>query len=584
MDTQRFPLSYYKKELVFKVGVVGNPKERANYFLNFPLEKRKKVTRIGTFGGSWVYGDEVTKGQSYPAQLMELFNQHFTETTVEVLNFGVNGYGLPQSFLLWEEYAEKYNLDYILLGLFGFFDPKRGLVFRNPWLRFNLEKLEPPRGRYILKKTKSDYTLSFVNIKGEDFLTRYRNCYSLFPSWKILKYDRYFFNFWKSSYSLTENPFYYSKLSAEEESFKINKMLLNKIKMSSLSPQILLLDISFRTPWPNTHMYEEEKKTYNFNKIVLFERGDFLYRRKAHLSSLGNEMTATVYFNALKSTKNFVLKIFRCYEKIKRKGAHLNSVAKIGNKNISPFLKNSSRNIKIEKVNLVHDNLKIGELQSLKNRFDIPIGTKSLIGFFGADDLSMQGVFVPLPFQLNGTSRIFIRAKRGKKISLGHVFPLDERGFFYGFQKDYIFTKVFKMYGNERLKLKLPIHIVSLLFSNALKSANKNSEFALPARSSLSLWVQNYKIADLEQDHNNKKKLKNDFFILFVNWVKSKESFIFIGPDHYLRHSSMPEMMDRIFLQYVTNKNKTFLSLIPGLYCKKEKTLIHLDLPNLKFL
>ena len=133
MNQNKFPLSQYSKEFLFKVGKVPHLKgKKANYFLDFPQKKKAKVIRIGTFGDSQTYGKEVQKGESYPEQLQDLFNQFSSDTKVEVLNFGVSGYGFQRNFLFWEEYAKKYNLDYILFGPFGF-QPERDLSFTEQW-------------------------------------------------------------------------------------------------------------------------------------------------------------------------------------------------------------------------------------------------------------------------------------------------------------------------------------------------------------------------------------------------------------------------------------------------------------------
>lgn len=603
-ETNQFPISHYKKEFVFKVGQVSDPEKRANHFLNFPHEKKIGTIRIGAFGGSWTYGSEVKKGQSYPAQLMELFNKFPTTNKVEVLNFGVSGYGFPQSFLSWEEYSVKYKLDYILLGQIGFFESKRSTSFINPWYLLHTKYyLYPPKVRYIIKNnSKGNAYLQFINVQGKDFLTRYRNYYSLFPSWKILKYDKHYFNFWKQSVlpnsKKIDNPFYYSDLSEAEEATKIHKMLLNEMRKAH-NKQILILKLRHE----NEHiynMYKPVQEIYNFNQIDLFKKRTFLYRRKDHPSSLGNEVIASVYLNALKGKEKFSLKMFRCYKKIKKalyqrpsfKNKFMNYSSRSRNKIINKTSLSKPKGIKpeeIKKIELIYNDLKIGELQSLANKFNVSKGTKSLIVFFGSNDFFARGIAIPLPFQLYEHSQVSIQVKDKEKILLGYVFPIDKLGFVWGFQSKHIFTQPFPTYDSfpqyqsNRLIWKIqskdnitpffPIQPEQLIFNKVIK--NKNL---------LSLWIQNYKVADLQPGRKNKTNEKNDLIWWFVDWLKPEESFVFIGPGHHIRHNDMPKILDKIFFRYITIENKMNLSVIPSWYCKKEKILFHLDLPNLNFL
>ena len=591
LKEDQFPLSHFKKELLFKVGWVANPEMRANYFLDFSTAKEKNVIRIGTFGGSWTYGSAVEKGQSYPAQLMDLFNQFLKKNKVEVLNFGAGGYGFPQSFLLWEEYGKKYNLDYVLLGQSSFFSSKRNTSFINSWRLLNARSLRPPKGRYILKKNrKHSVYLQFVNIRGEDLLKRYRNYYSAFPLWEVIRYDRFFFTFWKKSFFPYSKPinnlFYYSDLSEEEEASRINKMLLDRMNKTH-AKQILILSVNKFDHSDNYHKYETVAENYNINRINLFEEGNFLYRRRDHLSSLGNEMLAFVYYNALKGNKKFSVKMFRCHNKTtsnespygKPKGTKPEEIQNSFVKNTDYFteqpspiskgfqpslrhINNSSNDVQTQDkkvVELFHNNLKIGELQSIKDKFELPNSTKNLIGFFGSDDFFTQGMYIPLPFQLNEQNQVFIQTKKGEKISLGYAFSIDESGFLWGFQQDNIFTQAFPRYRFKRLVWG--------------QDHKKN----FPAsQTSLSLWVQNYKIANLIY------KSKGQWY---VNWLKPKEPLVFIGPGHYIRHGDMPETLDRISLSYTVAGNKAAVrSLIPNRQCKKKKIPVHLNLPNLNFL
>ena len=126
-----------------------------------------------------------------------------------MLNFGVSGSGFQEQFFLWEKYSQHYGLDYILIGP-RWFHPDRSATFRKNWFFQNRKSLHYPHDRLILS---SDNTLKQVHIKGKTLKKRYKNYYSLIPSWTALRYDirpffisEHFLNLEKY-----KNPFYYYK-------------------------------------------------------------------------------------------------------------------------------------------------------------------------------------------------------------------------------------------------------------------------------------------------------------------------------------------------------------------------------------
>jgi hypothetical protein len=89
--------------------------DRKSSFRRFADKKEAGVVRIGCFGDSFAYGAEVDDGADYPSLLKGLLEAD-GRGDVEVLNFGMPGYGLHQSFLLWRMAGRNYGLDFILLG------------------------------------------------------------------------------------------------------------------------------------------------------------------------------------------------------------------------------------------------------------------------------------------------------------------------------------------------------------------------------------------------------------------------------------------------------------------------------------
>ena len=540
MDKNKYPLSQYDKEFVFKVGHVQNSNSRSNYFLQFPEKKGRGITRIGAFGDSFTYGAEVKKGWSYPALLNKIFNKHFPEKKVEILNFGMEGHGFQQHFLVWKEYAEKYNIDYVLLGPEGA-QPDRDIAFTIPWA--SRSQLRHPRGRYILKE---DGSLDFVNIKGDTFFERYKNYYTLWPSWMILKYDKLFLNLLKSVYfpffdRQMQNPFYYSDLSAEEESIAINRILLREIEEKHRRK------IMFLTSNKNTYNLYKEEKSLNLNHLSLFPQTPLYYRRY-HYSALGNSAWAHVFFKALTGNTEFSMKVFQCLTKKK------DIITKQMNKIES-----------LKEVFLYYKDLKIAKLDSLKFNHSSLHKLKSFIAFFSSSEHFMNGILYSVPFQLDSENKIFIK-KDNEKLLLGSIFPIDEGNVFFGFQKDYILTVRHHPFGFPDASYLL----LDRLFSEKLSASNNMQK--------MELYIDNYKIANLEME-NHKDELHTYKII-----SPTRKNFFFLGEFRdSIRHEDLPEKINLSF-KYINSENEVTDSSVLGFPCVKKQKTIHIDLPNFDFL
>jgi lysophospholipase L1-like esterase len=77
----------------------------------YSLEKPPGVLRVAAFGDSYVHGDDVDNTDTAWAR-MESANPR-----LEVMNFGVPGYGTDQGFLRYQRQAVEYHPDVVLIGL-----------------------------------------------------------------------------------------------------------------------------------------------------------------------------------------------------------------------------------------------------------------------------------------------------------------------------------------------------------------------------------------------------------------------------------------------------------------------------------
>ncbi|MCK5178223.1 MAG: SGNH/GDSL hydrolase family protein [Candidatus Omnitrophica bacterium] len=69
------------------------------------------VLRIAAFGDSFTHGDEVANPETWAAQMEASYAQ------LEVLNFGVPGYGLDQAYLRYLKEGVHFSPDIVLIGL-----------------------------------------------------------------------------------------------------------------------------------------------------------------------------------------------------------------------------------------------------------------------------------------------------------------------------------------------------------------------------------------------------------------------------------------------------------------------------------
>ena len=68
------------------------------------------VLRVAAFGDSFVHGTEVGNADTWPARLAAL------RPDLEVLNFGVGGYGVDQAFLRWRRDGRPFSPQVVLIG------------------------------------------------------------------------------------------------------------------------------------------------------------------------------------------------------------------------------------------------------------------------------------------------------------------------------------------------------------------------------------------------------------------------------------------------------------------------------------
>ena len=96
----------------------GTPPYRANADgfradREYPFAPPPHRVRVAAFGDSFTHADNVTNEETWEAVIER---QGLAGRAVDVLNFGVFGYGLDQAFLRWRELGRKYTPQIVLIG------------------------------------------------------------------------------------------------------------------------------------------------------------------------------------------------------------------------------------------------------------------------------------------------------------------------------------------------------------------------------------------------------------------------------------------------------------------------------------
>jgi len=76
----------------------------------YELHRPGDVLRIATFGDSFTHGDAVANAETWQARIEN------ADRKVEVMNFGVGGYGLDQAYLRYDLEGRRYNPQIVVIG------------------------------------------------------------------------------------------------------------------------------------------------------------------------------------------------------------------------------------------------------------------------------------------------------------------------------------------------------------------------------------------------------------------------------------------------------------------------------------
>jgi hypothetical protein len=271
---------------LLKVGSIIDRKRSS--FTNFAEAKPPGVVRIGAFGDSHTYGDEVGETADFPSQLAKLLHDRGI-ANVEVLNFGSSWYGFGQAFILWEDLAKKFGIDIVILGPTTF-HPDRDTRFNHTngtWPYFI-------HSRFVVENG----TVRRIDPVGSTIAEKFASYYGFWPDWRYLRYDRNTPTFIQAILpkgKTLDNPFYYDARPEKEETADIYRLLVEKI-MDSGVPLIIgeygeyaWLNEALRAKANDRTCVAELQRTITFPHVT----------PENHDSALGNLLLAEQFLSLL---------------------------------------------------------------------------------------------------------------------------------------------------------------------------------------------------------------------------------------------------------------------------------------------
>ena len=187
--------------------VGGGHKEHApplQSYLNYTEAKPPGTIRVGIFGGSVSLGEEAALEHDLSTHLERRLSEAGIGD-IEVINFGVSGFGVSQAALLWDFVGRKYDLDYtIMMPLY--FHVRRDNSFLHTSYHYG-----PLHGVYV---TEGD-SVRYVPVIGKDRLDSCRRYFSPLqpaPYWRYdVRVPMAFRPLLPSPLDRRGNPFYYRK-------------------------------------------------------------------------------------------------------------------------------------------------------------------------------------------------------------------------------------------------------------------------------------------------------------------------------------------------------------------------------------
>ena len=397
---------------MLKLGQVMTGK--ASSFVNFDTQKRPGTIRIGCFGDSYTYGDEVGGSFDYPGLLQTIFRREGYDD-VEVINFGSSWYGFSQAFIMWQYVGRNYDLDYVLLGPAAFEFLERETTF-NHTVTTSGESPDFMHARFIVK----DKQLKMLKVYGDTYESRFRNYFRFIPFKRYLFYDTntppFLACLLPRGKELKRNPFYYYKGTTRQEARAIHALQL--LAMAAHGKAIVMGDYHKNAVALAKLIHKE-----NITADQLHRPTHFPYQmQKFHNSPLGNYFLAKQMFRLI-TGKNSPLDIIITADIDKKITQDAGAVRQ-------PLYEYSAMQLEIEGIKIGDFKNTFEQYHVRMPRFDISqTNIVSLLAFRPQAGSIADAVFLPLDFSVPQGAPVKMRISSNgwrQEYHLGDVFFLNQ--------------------------------------------------------------------------------------------------------------------------------------------------------------
>ena len=386
--------------------------DRASSFVHFDPFKEEGTVRIGCFGDSFTYGDEVSDGLDYPALLQRMFMEEGFPH-MEVLNFGSSDYGVHQTFILWSSVGRKYDMDHVFLGPQGFY-PVRDTTFNHTKHKGGWRNIYNMHARYILK----DDGVELIDVLGDTIEEKARKYFRFVPYLRYLRYDRHEPPFLAClipmGRELIVNPFYYTRQYYHDEAYATYERLLKTMAETDTSVLMGMYN-------PAAVELGRRIEGENFRADLFVAPTHFPYVAYwDHNSPTGNRLLARQFFNRLTNREDTGLTLLRTAP-LDRRASDPMDLEKVP---LSEY----------QRVSIEIDGVRIGSLMPMNplttdhdlDRLSM-VRRHEVVSLFALGDDATSPLdthFLPLDFELHDGMPLTVRFNRGgdeREISLGTI-------------------------------------------------------------------------------------------------------------------------------------------------------------------
>ncbi|MFC1665472.1 hypothetical protein ACFL17_07575 [Pseudomonadota bacterium] len=238
----------------------------------YSIKPPRHIHRISTFGDSFTHGDDVKNNETWQAVMEN------TNPGLEVLNFGVGGFGLDQAYLRYLEDGRQFKSHLVFIGYMSeninrnvntyrpFYHPKTGTPLTKP--RFivkdgNLTLLPNPMQRLGDYKTlllHPQERLTHLGSNDYFFKRRYTsNMFDWSPTVKLVKISTYKFSKRSPEQDITLNGHY----NPSSEAFVVTKRIFDDFYSSAIKNQSTPIILIFPDSTDVTRYRKKNKKRYS---------------------------------------------------------------------------------------------------------------------------------------------------------------------------------------------------------------------------------------------------------------------------------------------------------------------------------